>query len=242
MTIEYDGTEPDVSPSSETVSTTRNYPWNNPTPSAPPNDEIASDEENIKSSLALATKLASEDMIYAIQSGTDDDDDVPEQFCCSITQEIMVKPVVAKDGYTYDEKNIAKWSNLNNTSPVTRETLNRGEWYENRRLKEEIEAWLSANSDHSSVRKFKATLEAVKLEEIRVAQNSPPSANSGSGNERANPTIPGRTAPTMTITRIQTPPRRERNLEVMTQEDRRKKQRMIMVLVIILYLALWFFA
>ena len=57
----------------------------------------------------------------------------------------MTNPVVAKDGYTYDEANIAKWVSLSNTSPSTCKQLNCGEWYENRRLKEEIEAWVNVN-------------------------------------------------------------------------------------------------
>ena len=41
-------------------------------------------------------------------------------FICSISHEIMTRPVILSDGFTYDRKNIKKWFRLGkNRSPIT---------------------------------------------------------------------------------------------------------------------------
>lgn len=49
--------------------------------------------------------------------------DVPESLICPITQEIFVHPVLAEDGYTYEEEAITQWIEENGTSPITRQPL-----------------------------------------------------------------------------------------------------------------------
>ena len=49
--------------------------------------------------------------------------DVPESLRCPITQEIFVHPVLAEDGYTYEEDAITQWVEQDGTSPVTRQRL-----------------------------------------------------------------------------------------------------------------------
>jgi len=44
--------------------------------------------------------------------------DVPGEFLCPITHEVMVDPVVAADGETYERKAIAEWLRRNQTSPT----------------------------------------------------------------------------------------------------------------------------
>ena len=45
--------------------------------------------------------------------------EVPREFLCSISYEIMEDPVVCADGHTYDRSHIEKWLQNNDTSPLT---------------------------------------------------------------------------------------------------------------------------
>lgn len=42
---------------------------------------------------------------------------------CPITQEVMIDPVIAKDGVTYERETITKWLELRGTSPISREPM-----------------------------------------------------------------------------------------------------------------------
>jgi len=46
-------------------------------------------------------------------------DDIPEDLLCPICQELMVDPVVATDGYSYERKAIETWLKNHGNSPVT---------------------------------------------------------------------------------------------------------------------------
>ena len=46
-------------------------------------------------------------------------DDPYLEFMCPIGHTIMVDPVIASDGHTYERKNIEKWLKIKNTSPLT---------------------------------------------------------------------------------------------------------------------------
>lgn len=45
--------------------------------------------------------------------------EVPNAFCCSITNELMVDPVICSDGHSYERKAITQWFQNQNTSPMT---------------------------------------------------------------------------------------------------------------------------
>jgi hypothetical protein len=48
---------------------------------------------------------------------------IPQEFFCCITCEVMVDPVIAWDGHTYERDPIARWLQEHSTSPMTGETL-----------------------------------------------------------------------------------------------------------------------
>eukprot|EP00301_Raphidiophrys_heterophryoidea_P021288 c5766_g1_i1.p1 GENE.c5766_g1_i1~~c5766_g1_i1.p1 ORF type:complete len:229 (-),score=53.43 c5766_g1_i1:177-818(-) len=52
-----------------------------------------------------------------------DSDAVPNDFKCPISHEIMLNPVVAMDGHTYESTEIEKWFNSHDTSPKTNEKI-----------------------------------------------------------------------------------------------------------------------
>ena len=49
---------------------------------------------------------------------------VPDEFMCPITTSIMLDPVLASDGHTYERSAITEWLRVHATSPMTREPMN----------------------------------------------------------------------------------------------------------------------
>ena len=49
--------------------------------------------------------------------------DVPDEYLCPITTEIMTDPVTTLDGFTYERAAIAEWLRTKDTSPKTGATL-----------------------------------------------------------------------------------------------------------------------
>lgn len=69
----------------------------------------------------------------------------PQEFMCPITQDLMLSPVICRDGITYEESAIRQWLQFHNTSPVTREHLSELDLIPNRALKYTIEEYLKKN-------------------------------------------------------------------------------------------------
>ncbi len=70
--------------------------------------------------------------------------DIPEDFLCPITREIMEEPVVCEDGYTYDKAAIISISN--SLSPITCKPINKNKLIPNRMLKQLIEKFIKMSS------------------------------------------------------------------------------------------------
>tara|TARA_R110002003_G_scaffold48_14_gene4033 strand:+ start:19078 stop:22614 length:3537 start_codon:yes stop_codon:yes gene_type:complete len=68
---------------------------------------------------------------------------VPHDFCCHIGSEIMEDPVLTIDNYTYERKNIERWFQTNETSPLTNLVLDSLDLRSDTRRKEEIAAWIN---------------------------------------------------------------------------------------------------
>ncbi len=51
------------------------------------------------------------------------DNQIPAKYLCSITGQIMIDPVMAGDGYTYEREAIEQWLQTHDTSPRTNEKL-----------------------------------------------------------------------------------------------------------------------
>ena len=66
---------------------------------------------------------------------------VPDEFICSITWEIMTDPVICSDGNTYEREAIEEWFYTNDTSPKTNMPLDDNKLIPNRALKYLIDAW-----------------------------------------------------------------------------------------------------
>jgi len=49
--------------------------------------------------------------------------EVPQNFVCPISHEIMQDPVMTPAGHTFERANIVEWLRMKRTCPVTRATL-----------------------------------------------------------------------------------------------------------------------
>eukprot|EP00271_Cylindrocystis_brebissonii_P003739 TRINITY_DN14_c0_g1_i1.p1 TRINITY_DN14_c0_g1~~TRINITY_DN14_c0_g1_i1.p1 ORF type:complete len:972 (-),score=181.63 TRINITY_DN14_c0_g1_i1:2662-5499(-) len=67
--------------------------------------------------------------------------DAPSSLFCPITQEIMVNPVLASDGHTYEEQAITQWLEKNDRSPMTNAELKNKDLVPNHAVKSMIREW-----------------------------------------------------------------------------------------------------
>lgn len=69
--------------------------------------------------------------------------DIPHDFLCPITHEIMREPVICSDGYTYEKSAISEWFMSGKyTSPMTNELLTKTDYNLNTELRNKIYEFL----------------------------------------------------------------------------------------------------
>ncbi|XP_016128326.1 WD repeat, SAM and U-box domain-containing protein 1-like [Sinocyclocheilus grahami] len=74
------------------------------------------------------------------------DSDVPDEFLCSITRELMKDPIIAADGFSYEREAMESWINTpNRSSPMTNLPLQTTLLTANRSLKMAIQRWKSSH-------------------------------------------------------------------------------------------------
>lgn len=71
------------------------------------------------------------------------DADVPPEFLCPISHDVMTDPVVSPSGVTYERSCICRWLENNSFEPATNRRLRPGSLYPNLALRHQIEAWAS---------------------------------------------------------------------------------------------------
>uniref|UniRef100_A0A4W2GGM3 WD repeat, SAM and U-box domain-containing protein 1 n=1 Tax=Bos indicus x Bos taurus TaxID=30522 RepID=A0A4W2GGM3_BOBOX len=70
--------------------------------------------------------------------------EIPDEFICPITRELMKDPIIASDGYSYEKEAMENWiSKKKRTSPMTNLVLSSVILTPNRTLKMAIDRWLS---------------------------------------------------------------------------------------------------
>jgi hypothetical protein len=79
-----------------------------------------------------------------------DSDNIPDIFLCTINRTVMDKPVLAKDGFPYEESVIAEWFEKNNTSPMTGAVIDK-ELTSLNFIKSEIVRWKELQAAKSAV-------------------------------------------------------------------------------------------
>eukprot|EP00977_Amphora_coffeiformis_P017440 scaffold5684_cov169-Amphora_coffeaeformis.AAC.15 len=71
----------------------------------------------------------------------DDGIEVPEQFICPITQELMTDPVVTRYGQSYERSAIVEWIAAGKDCPMTRQKLTLSGIITNHSLRAKIRQW-----------------------------------------------------------------------------------------------------
>jgi len=69
------------------------------------------------------------------------DEEPPDEFMCPISQELMVDPVFATDGHTYERQHIERWLVMKLTSPKTGEALKVVDVFPNHSMRRQIIEW-----------------------------------------------------------------------------------------------------
>ena len=90
--------------------------------------------------------------------------EIPREFICPVTFEIMEDPVICCDGYTYEKSVILNLPN--SLSPLTRQPIDKNNLIPNRNLKDAIERY-NASSDNTQLKKLSnmSKLEKFELEQ-----------------------------------------------------------------------------
>ena len=75
------------------------------------------------------------------------DNPIPEKYRCSITSQIMIDPVIAADGHTYEREAIEEWLQTHDTSPKTNIKLKHKELTENHDKRSDILDFLDSHPE-----------------------------------------------------------------------------------------------
>ena len=78
----------------------------------------------------------------------DSEFEIPDQFVCPITHDIMIEPVMCCDGHSYEKVAITDWLVSHNTSPMTNQELATKQTFPNRGLRDMIQQFKKKNSKY----------------------------------------------------------------------------------------------
>jgi len=98
-------------------------------------------------------------------------EEIPEEFLCPITYELMDDPVICEDGYTYNRSSVNQLRN--NRSPFTREIINISRAVSNRVLKNIIEKYktdnnINENKVHKDLLKSPLRIKLITSETLKL--------------------------------------------------------------------------
>jgi hypothetical protein len=77
-------------------------------------------------------------------------DEIPNEFLCPITMDIMKDPVIAMDGMSYDREAISNWLKKSQKSPKTNMLLPSKQLLQNHSLKILIHDWLERHPQYKT--------------------------------------------------------------------------------------------
>jgi len=86
------------------------------------------------------------------EAGSSCENNIPRSFCCPLTMEPMVEPVIDAEGNTFEKKALLHWLSLYGVSPVSRQPLNANLVVPNFALRDTIHevmgpAWVSERTE-----------------------------------------------------------------------------------------------
>eukprot|EP01027_Heterolobosea_sp_BB2_P013472 GEZU01019437.1.p1 GENE.GEZU01019437.1~~GEZU01019437.1.p1 ORF type:complete len:476 (-),score=80.38 GEZU01019437.1:142-1443(-) len=127
------------------------------------------------------TKSASLSLLaYYDDKGEDDGIEVPPEFLCPITHDIMRDPVITVDGHVYDRMAIARWFATHSppTSPLTNQKLESTQLIPNTKLKQQIEQFVKWRAEERQARKARAAASASTSASTSLSTTPPPNVSS----------------------------------------------------------------
>jgi len=81
-----------------------------------------------------------------ITHNINEEDNVPEEFICPITNEIMKNPLMSIHGFSFERDAIFEWLQTHSTCPLSRRELTVSKLVTNCALRERIRGWCEANN------------------------------------------------------------------------------------------------
>jgi hypothetical protein len=102
--------------------------------------ELISNQSKLRVDVSLLTTLIS-------------NDEIPHEFFCCISQEIMQDPVKTSDGFMYDRQSIERWFQTSDKSPLTGLNLIDKTLTPNTELNEQIENFTKLQIEHKKKKK-----------------------------------------------------------------------------------------
>ena len=72
-------------------------------------------------------------------------EDIPDEFICPITNEIMINPLMSVHGFSFEREAIFEWLQKHTTCPLSRRELTASKLVTNHSLQEKIQRWCKAN-------------------------------------------------------------------------------------------------
>ncbi|GLC46283.1 hypothetical protein PLESTM_001853700 [Pleodorina starrii] len=100
-------------------------------------------------------------------------DGLPPMYLCPITQDVMVEPVVAADGYTYERLAISEWMLRARTSPMTNLPLEHTNLVDNRTLRSAIAEWQQQQQQQQQQQRQQAQVMGQVQEGVQQQQRIP---------------------------------------------------------------------
>ncbi|KAK3713138.1 hypothetical protein QZH41_010040 [Actinostola sp. cb2023] len=121
-------------------------PKSGPLPEKVPLDALTANNNNTEPPTRHNPTGPLEGHVTRIQSSIAFDVEVPFEFICPISNDIMNHPVSASDGYTYERRAIKSWFRRNQSSPMTNEKLTDLNLRSNEHLETRIKEFVQAHS------------------------------------------------------------------------------------------------
>ena len=81
-----------------------------------------------------------------VQAKSDKNVEIPKEYICPITKRIMMDPVLAFDGHSYEREAIEDYLKINNKSPITGEEAQYLIVFPNHKLKADIQKFIKENN------------------------------------------------------------------------------------------------
>ena len=117
-------------------------------------NSLVSNNQNILDTIVQIETLEKEEVLNILQSyiPMPSIGSIPRGMVCPIGLGIMIDPVIAADGHSYDRHNIMEWLKSNNTSPTTNLTLSSSVLIPNHSLKAAIQDYTAKQERLSQIK------------------------------------------------------------------------------------------